>query len=416
MPSKCAPCIVLGLETQIGLSIARELGRSGVPVVGIAQSPDAIGLWSRYVVRRLIAPKPRSPELIELIRNLGEEFGKCCLITVSEANLIWLTAHRREFGHVKAVLPPQSALNVVLDKQRTLSAAKAVGITIPETAEPTSIADVEHIADTFRFPLILKWKDPNTAMHFLRPFGIELRKVEYVYAPSGLLDVARRYLPAGKWPLVQEYCPGVGLGQFFYMHKGNAIRRFQHIRVAEWPPEGGFSSVCDSISLGEHEELQEKSISLLQAVGWEGVAMVEYRLDPATHQAVLMEINGRYWGSYPLAMHSNADFALIAHYIENHLPLPALPQVRVGIRCRMVATEVKRLIRIWFQPELIADRSFKRRPWAELSRFILDFLRPNVRYYVWAVSDPGPFFADVRNIGRALLRRTLGKLLSDAGR
>ena len=40
------PCYVLGIETQIGLSLIRELGEAGVPVVGIATDEHAIGLVS----------------------------------------------------------------------------------------------------------------------------------------------------------------------------------------------------------------------------------------------------------------------------------------------------------------------------------------------------------------------------------
>jgi hypothetical protein len=71
----------------------------------------------------------------------------------------------------------------------------------------------------------------------------------------------------------------------------------------------------------------------------------------------------------------------------------------------MVLTEIKRLRRIWFQPHLIADRSFKVSRTAELARFLWDFLRPHTRYYVWAFSDPYPFLADIRNLARKFLRQ-----------
>lgn len=410
-PSKLPPCIVLGLETQIGLSIVRELGQAGVPVIGIAQEPDAIGLKSRYLARGLVTKKPRSDELIAEIRALGEEFGKCCLITVSEANLIWLVSHRSEFGKVKPILPPQAALEIVLDKQRTLLVAQSLGITVPETVEPTSMLEAEELARVFRFPAVLKWKDPNVVIQYLRPHSLQLVKAEYAYSSEEFLAIAHRYDPAGKWPLVQEYCPGIGLGQFFYMHEGRAIRRFQHVRIAEWPPEGGFSSVCDALPLTEHKDLQEQSISLLQAIGWQGVAMVEYRFDPNTGRAVLMEINGRYWGSYPLAMHSEANFALLSYFLESQLGMPQLSAVKSGFRCRMVVTEIKRLARIVLHTHLILDRSFRIDRTAEVVRFMLDFFRPNVRYYVWRFSDPLPFIADFGNLCRKLLRHWLLKRL-----
>lgn len=392
------PCIVLGLETQIGLGIVRELGRAGVPVLGISHDPDAIGLSSRYLWRKRVVGPPRSPELINAIRSLGEELGPCCLIAVSEANLTWLEANRASLGLVQPITPTRTAMEMVLDKQRTLQAARAVGISTPETVEPTSMVDAERLARCFNFPAVLKWKDPAAVAPRLKAAGLELVKAEYVYSSDEFLTVAKRYLPVGQWPLVQEYCPGYGLGQFFYMHEGKSIRRFQHARVAEWPPEGGFSSVCDALPLSEHEELQEKSIALLNAIGWEGVAMVEYRLDPATEKAVLMEINGRYWGSYPLAVQCGAGFALIAYCLHSKVSLPPLPTIRHGVRCRMVTTEIKRLGRIFIEPELITDRSFKIRKVAELTRFIEDYFRPRVSYYVWSLTDPCPFFADVKNL------------------
>ena len=399
------PCIILGLETQIGLGLVRELGRAGVPVIGITHDAKAIGLSSKYLARKLVVEQPRSPELLTAIRALGEEFGPCCLLTVSEANLSWLAQSGDVFGKVRPVAPTAEKLATVLDKQRTLTAARAVGITVPDTVEVHSIQEAGALAENFKFPAVLKWKDPNTVARKLSAHSLELLKAEYVYTAAQFLEAARRYAPLGEWPIVQAYCPGVGLGQFFYMHRGEPVRRFQHIRVAEWPPEGGFSSVCDSVSLDQHQALQQKSVDLLRHIGWEGVAMVEYRWDPATDQAVLMEINGRYWGSYPLAVHCHADFALISYLLENGMAVPALPAVLDGYRCRMMSTEIKRLVRILFQRELIVDRSFKVRRWAETVQFVANFFRAKVRYYVWDIDDPKPFWVDAEN----LLRKVLGR-------
>jgi predicted ATP-grasp superfamily ATP-dependent carboligase len=400
------PCIVLGLETQIGLGLVRELGRAGVTVIGIAQEPTAIGLASRYLARGVVVTKPRSAELIATIRALGEELGACCLIAVSEVNLSWLEANRSHFGRVQPITPTSAAMAMVLDKQRTLQAAHVVGIMTPQTAQPTSMADVNKLAAGFRFPAVLKWKNPGAVAARLELAGLALLKAEYIYSSGQFLAAARRYQPIGQWPLLQEYCAGYGLGQFFYMHEGRSVRCFQHVRIAEWPPEGGFSSVCDAIALSEHEALQQKSIALLNAISWKGVAMVEYRMNPTTGQAVLMEINGRYWGSYPLAVQCHAGFALIDYYLHSNLGLPALPPVRNGLRCRMIATEVKRLVRICIRPELIVDQSFKIRKISEIRRFIADFFRPQVGYYVWSWTDPGPFFRDIKNLMHKLLIRS----------
>jgi predicted ATP-grasp superfamily ATP-dependent carboligase len=387
----------LGVESQIGLAILRELGSAGVRVIAIAHTNSAIGLWSNYTWKRVVVGPPRSEAVLAAIRSIGDEFGPCSLITVSESNLLWLSVHREALGCVVPAIPPADALALVLNKDLTLQAAAAVGLRVPRTAAPTSFGEIERLADEFPFPAVLKWSDPNSIAPQLAAEGLELLKSEYIYDGSELLEASKRYRAIDQWPLVQQYCPGRGLGQFFFMHSGHALRRFQHIRIAEWPPEGGFSSVCDAVPLESHVDLQELSIALLRKLGWEGVAMVEFRFDETTGQAYLMEINGRFWGSFPLATHSGAKFALLAHCAAIGAPFPSLALPRDDLRCRMVATEVKRLARIFFSPSRIRDRSFKVRPLTELARFIADFFRPNVRYYVWKFMDPMPFVVDLIN-------------------
>lgn len=391
------PCVVLGVESQIGLALVRELGRAGVPVVAVSHHPHALGLVSRHVWRKVVAGPPRSAAMLHALQSLGREFGRAALLTVSESNIIWLDSQRDALAPLVAALPDSKALAVALNKQRTLQAARDLGIAVPRFVQPRSLSDVDALARAFPFPAVAKWSDPNAVAASLELLGLAQAKAEYIEDAEILAAWGRRYLTLGQWPLLQEYCPGVGLGQFFYMHGGQAIRRFQHRRVAEWPPEGGFSSVCDAVPLSEHFELQERSIALLRAIGWQGVAMVEYRWDPLTDQAVLMEINGRFWGSLPLAVHAGAGFALLTYFDTMGLPLEGLPAPRDDIRCRMVATELKRLVRILFAPQRICDRRFAVRPAAELWRFVADYFRPNTRYYVWAWDDPKPFVADVCN-------------------
>lgn len=393
------PAIVWGLESQIGVNIVRELGRCGIPVIGLAERPAAPGTRSRYLVHCETA-QPRGTPLIEQIVRLGETRGARVIFAISEGNSLFLAQHRAVLGAVRALVPSEAALAAVCDKQTTLQLAQRIGIRVPRSIQVTSADDIERCTSGLPFPVILKWSDANAVMPALNRAGLPFRKVEYAYAAEALAAALHRYDAIGAWPLVQEYCPGHGLGQFFFMHAGEALRRFQHVRVAEWPPEGGFSSVCDAVPLGEHRALQEKSIALLREIGWEGVAMVEYRYDPASGEARLMEINGRYWGSFPLAVHCGAGFALYAYFVTGLGRTLDLPAPRTDLRCRMVATELKRLVRILFQPGAIVDRRFVRKPLAEIARFALDFVRPHVRYYLMCTDDPGPLVQDIVNLSR----------------
>ena len=54
--------------------------------------------------------------------------------------------------------------------------------------------------------------------------------------------------------------------------------------------------------------LETISVKLLRELGWNGVALVEYKRR-ADGTYALMEINGRFWGAYALASKSGFHFA-----------------------------------------------------------------------------------------------------------
>ncbi|MFM2449122.1 MAG: hypothetical protein RIS44_1572 [Pseudomonadota bacterium] len=400
------PCIVLGLETQIGLGLVRELGRAGVKVIGVTHSAHDIGLRSKYLSESHVVPHRRNAALLQRLQEIARSHGGATLLTVSEVNLKWLATCRDELGAalhpLRLVVPQSRQLALVLDKEKTLALAKEVGVPVPQTVLPGSATDPG--LNQLRFPVVLKWADPEKVSGLLQAARLPLHKAEFAMDLQALQRALQRYDGVGHWPLVQEYAPGQGLGQFFYMHQGQALRVFQHRRVAEWPPEGGYSSVCDAVPLTEHTELQALSHKLLCAMQWEGVAMVEYRHDPATGRSVLMEINGRFWGSFPLAVHCKAGFAVLSHAVGGLGQVPPLPQMRTDLRCRMVLTEVKRLLRITLKPGQIKDPMFKVRPLYEWLRFVGDFLKPNVRYFLWSLDDPKPWLADAWGMVKKTLR------------
>jgi hypothetical protein len=71
----------------------------------------------------------------------------------------------------------------------------------------------------------------------------------------------------------------------------------------------------------------------------------------------------------------------------------------------MVLTEVKRLLRITLKPGQIKDPMFKVRPLHEWLRFVGDFFKPNVRYFLWSLDDPKPWLADAWGMVKKTFRR-----------
>jgi predicted ATP-grasp superfamily ATP-dependent carboligase len=397
MTTSTLPAIVLGIDTPIGLTVVRDLGMHGVPVYGIGRSPTALGMHSRFLRRGLVRPAS-ADALIDQIVTLGKELGQACLFAVSESDIVLLNRYRDRLAGLTCLFADAPRLASVLDKAETYRVAEQVGIRGPRTATISALHEAQRLGTELRFPVVLKWANPHEAWRLLAPIGVTPEKTYYCQTFDELMQCLRRFEPAGTYPLIQEYVAGNGLGQFVLMKDGQAHYTFQHYRVHEWPPEGGSSSLCESIPSHLHRDLMDKSVALLRELRWEGVAMVEYRYDPATGETALMEINGRFWGSLPLAYHSGAHFPYL-YYRLFALGLPVDAQAyRAGVRCRYMVPETKRLARLLFAAHKIPDRSlsFKRIP--ELLSYLADFVRPRSHYFVFDRHDPQPFIRDIQQI------------------
>ena len=235
--------------------------------------------------------------------------------------------------------------------------------------------------------------------------GIALLKSEYCYNRAELAHALARYAPYGRYPLVQAFCPGSGLGHMIFLDQGEALLRLQHRRISEWPPEGGTSTVCESLPLSINTELLAKSEALLRRIGWQGAAMVEYRLDARTGRAALMEVNGRFWGSLPLAYHAGVPFGWYTYAVLGLGMRPDPPPYRAGLKCRYMIPETRRVLTLVRQRGRTQNRALSFSVVGEVTEYIRQFCSPSSRYFVFTFHDPGPFFADMSFVIRNAVRR-----------
>ena len=403
-----APALVLGTDTPIGLSVIRELGGHGVPVHGIGKR-GSIGAASRHCAR--FTMRPAGP-MAEWLPGIVAQSGAAALFAISENDLIALAALPENIGACRILTPRAGPLGIVLDKRRTLAIAASLGIDTPASWQPAAGDDFVERARLFEYPVVVKWADPAHAAPTLAAHGLPLVKAEFARDPAGLVALLGRYAPTGAWPLVQHYCPGVGLGQMLFMEAGAPVLVFQHRRLREWPPEGGVSTDCAAEPLDRHRDQMARSAALLAAIGWQGLAMVEYRFDAARGRYWLMEVNGRFWGSLPLARASGAHFAWEA-YRRAVLGArdAAAPAPAASVRARYLLPATRRLARVLFRRAAIADPNFVARPLADLVAYIAGFLDPRVHPYVMSLDDPGPMLRDAFTIARKALR--WGRLAKD---
>ena len=394
--------LVLGLENAIGLTVVRELGEKGVPVHGIAREAAPVAAASRHCAAMTMRPSgPMADWLPDLIATTGAG----AVLAISESDILELSALPPVIDGCHVLVPRPEPLAKVLDKLRTLEIAAQVGLCIPQTWQPRAGEDFAARVAAMRYPLVAKWANPPEIMPILERVGLEWLKTEYIRTPQELVALLDRYAPVGHWPLIQQYCRGVGLGQMLYMEDGQASLRFQHRRLHEWPPEGGVSTLCRAEPTKAHAAQMLLSEALLRALDWQGQAMVEYRYEAESGRYWLMEVNGRFWGSLPLARHCGALFAWEAYRRTVLGQTDVAPTPRDTLRARYMVPETKRLARVLLSPTRISDPFFQRRPLADGAAYLLTFFDPRARYYVFSLSDPRPWLRDMAQMVRKAVRR-----------
>lgn len=390
------PAIVLGVDGSIGLTVVRELGAHGVPVIASGPSRWAIGGHSRYASRHIV--RPEGVPLADWLPGVVAESGAGAVIPISEGDLLELADMPVAIGPCRIASPRHEQLDLVLDKLNTLARAREVGIEVPDTWQPLAGDDFGAKAADLAYPVVLKWRDPPAMWEPLEDAGIAFEKAEHAGGAETLVAALRRYDSLGVYPLVQNWCRGYGFGQMLMMESGRATLRFQHERLREYPASGGISTLCRSVPLSGHRAQMEKSEALLRAIGWEGPAMVEYRHDPASGRYWLMEVNGRLWGSLPLANQSGAHFAFalyrrLVNGVAGQLALDYRDH-----RARYVLPDTKRLFDQLGAKELPAGEKLR-----ELATYAADFFRLDTGYYVAKFSDPIPMLVDLAGIIARLL-------------
>jgi protein-tyrosine-phosphatase/predicted ATP-grasp superfamily ATP-dependent carboligase len=396
--------LILGASARVSLPIARSLHSHGIAVDIASFQPEEADIHSTAVRQFHRLPSRRqNPEafaiaFLALLRN--QQFDQ--IMPAGDPPLAALGELYDQLGPLQAGCPRPRPIERVLNKSLTLEIAERCGIRVPFTRRIASITELDAVAPQLRFPLVAKPEKKGAGAGAFRIF--------YFNTLAELSSALKKHDWGGV--LLQEYCPGVGMGVELLIHKGECIAQFQHRRIREAPATGGVAVLA--ISEEPDPQLQRSSIALLRALEWEGVAMVEFRIEPETRTAVLMEVNGRFWGSVSLPIMAGVDFPFYQWQLW-HGEQPQVPQpYKVGLRWRWSPGYLDR-IQSGLYRKAVGSKPSRLREFlpvpAEFSPFIREAL--------WSWSDPLPFFAEwgraikilLSNVWKSLSRRLLPRRL-----
>lgn len=327
---------------RAALAVTRALGRQGVQVVVGAQSERSLSGSSRFCQQRIIYPSPyQEPDgFIACLLEAVQKHRVDALFPISDIAMHVL-------GPVKPRFEPETRIPTsgpevfqeISDKYRLMRQAVKEGVSIPDTVfVPDGRLDA--LSDQLNeFPVVVK---PGCSL--VKENG-RWTKTSVCYANSWE-DLRRLYRERSylRQPsLIQRRVVGEGRGLFVLMQEGMPLGMFAHRRIRERPPSGGVSVLRESIALPK--DMVEATLKLLQRVKWHGVAMVEFKVDAPSNRPLLMEINGRFWGSLQLALDAGVNFPfLLLNMAMGRAEAVPENSYRVGVKSRWLLGDLDQLI------------------------------------------------------------------------
>lgn len=330
METRNKPLIMLldGDNTHT-LQVAAELSQDHkVDILGIGSHRVSRLLRSRYTKIKDIASTTEPDQYQENIIDLAFKHRPDMVIPIGFRSVSAVSSIRNSLpATVNYCLPAENVLRTAFDKHQVLHIAKQLKIQTPvdysNLITKKSIQNEDQvILKSLPFPIFLKASQErggNAIALVTSPqnFWSEYKKLDN--QSNDDLILVQEYIGA------DTHTYGSGL---LYLN-GKLKLQFSHDEIRSIPRLGGSGT---RLRIFREPRLEEISRTLLEVLGWEGIALVEFKRN-SSGEYVLMEINPKFWASYPLASKSGYRFASWMVSQTLGLPEPAnrIPKLTGGM-------------------------------------------------------------------------------------
>ncbi len=389
-------------DQRATLAVVRALGRARISVTVASSAPNSLASSSRYCASKVRYPSPlEDAERFQAFLLNEMMDGRYRVLLPMTDVTMRLVAQMREAlpPLVRLPIPSEEQIKLAQDKRHMLLLAQQLGVPCPETYMLDEDESLEDVAQRVRYPAVIK---PRFSW-FLRNRSWVSGSVEYAYDPEDLTVKYQKSHAQIPCPLVQEKIDGEGRGVFLLLWEGQLRAAFCHRRLREKPPWGGVSVYRESAALDD--ELVQRSLALLRAIGWRGTAMVEFKVDRRDGQAKLMEVNGRFWGSLQLATDAGINFPLLLYRLANEENVPNQLDYKVGVKSRWLLGDLDHLLIQLRHSSGLNGVSGSSDSRLQACLGFLKLYERDLHYEVFRFEDPGPGWYECRSYIREILRR-----------
>ncbi len=321
--------------THGSLSVARSLGRRGIPV-WLVETGRSVASFSRYVEKRLVWTGPENPQALRWLIDLADRHGLngWVLYPAADAETRFIAENHdalsRRFGIITL---PWNVLRVAQDKSLLYKRAEELGLAFPRSYVPDAAAGDG--PDPDRFPVVIKptTREDNNALTIAKAWRADDRESYHK-----LYGEARRLMLAEDI-VVQEMIPGGGETQFSYTglwHEGTPIASMVVRRTRQYALAFGTGTFVETIDKPEIEDIANR---LLGSLAYHGLVEAEFKFDTRDGQYKVLDVNTRVWTWIGLGEEAGVDFPWLAWRMATG-DLPPMARGRAGASWRYLPRDI----------------------------------------------------------------------------
>lgn len=389
--------VILGLSAN-GLSIARSLGRKGIPVIGLETNTQEPGTYSRFLKKMQVIPDPinKEDEFILALSSLGKRLGKkSVLFTTADGYIAAVSKHREELKkYFYLILPTHELVEGLLDKKSTAHLAQKYNITHPRTYVIHNLQELRKIASSIDFPCIIKPR-----LSHLWKLQYDAQKVVIAKDASELIDAFSKIQDKALEVVLQEIVPGPDANIYEFMAYCNRNAKpeayFCCRKIRQYPPHFGVGCFAESINAPSVIAL---GLSLLEQIHYQGLVHLEIKIDSHTQQPALLEANLRTSFIGELSVASGIDLPYIAYcdqinFQSGHKKTVA--NFTPGVKLVNLELDLGSFFRLWKNGEL------------GVFAWISSYMAKKWAFVYFAADDLKPFWFVYTRFMKMILKKAL---------
>ena len=304
------------------LAATRALARAGWRV-GVGAPRRGFAAASRFADAWHEVPPPEEDEgaFVAAVRAAVDVGGYELVFGAGDGEVLALSAGRNELGATFPYAPHEDVVRA-FDKVALAEVAERVGLAVPGVGDA---------------PVVVKPRRTTVR----GPAGEALRLRAELAATHDEATERLAYLESvGAEPLVERYVQG-DLTAYVAVTDPDSriVAAVQQRASAVWPTQAGGSIRAETVPVDP--ALAERVAALLADLHWFGIAQVQFQ-QPPHGEPVLIDLNGRFYGSMALALAAGPNLPAIWAALATGRPAPAAGAARVGVRYHSLEPDLRR--------------------------------------------------------------------------